>query len=103
MSLEAAEVWMCRRISWECNAEVLIQVQEKREILKVLKKRKIKLSGNLFRHNSLIGVILLGKLLGKKGRNLDDIMMMMMVVVAPYEERRIMAVEREVPGPAFRR
>lgn len=65
--LEAAVTWMWQRMTktyWtdrKSNVEVLGQVKEKSEPIKVIGKRKIQLLDYLIRYNSLIGNILEGK------------------------------------------
>lgn len=56
--LEAAEMLIWRRmfkVRWTCRkSNINVLKQEKRELLKVIEKRKIKLSGHFIRHNSVI-------------------------------------------------
>jgi hypothetical protein len=68
--LEAAEMWLWRRInrtSWmdrKSNEEVLTEINEKRTILRVVGMRKVKLIGHLLRHNGFVTNIMEGRVLG---------------------------------------
>ena len=72
--LEAAEMWMWRRLtrtSWvekKSNAKVLEEINEKRMLVKELEKRRIKFIGHILRHNELLINIFEGKMLGKRTR-----------------------------------
>jgi len=72
--LEAAEMWFWRRMtktSWterKSNVIILHEINENRELLKVIAKRKIKLLGHVLRHNNFLQNIFEGKVLGKKTR-----------------------------------
>ncbi|KAI5739387.1 hypothetical protein M8J77_018683 [Diaphorina citri] len=72
--LEAAEMWMWRRMTktrWiekKSNERVLEEVGESRQLIKTIEKRKIKLIGHIIRHNNFITNIFEGKIQGKKTR-----------------------------------
>ena len=50
------------------NKEVLSLIQEPRQIIKMIKIRKIKFFGHVMRHNTLIANVMEGKINGKRGR-----------------------------------
>uniref|UniRef100_A0A8D8Q4X5 Craniofacial development protein 2 n=1 Tax=Cacopsylla melanoneura TaxID=428564 RepID=A0A8D8Q4X5_9HEMI len=75
--IEAFEMWMYRRIlriSWTehiTNEEVLRRMGKKRELMSIVKIRKLQYLGHLMRNNSkyaLLQVIMQGKVEGKRGR-----------------------------------
>lgn len=68
------EMWIWRKMSktsWterKSSERVLKDVGEKRDIVKHIFKRKTKLIGHLFRHNTSISNVFKGKILGKRIR-----------------------------------
>jgi hypothetical protein len=76
--IEAAEMWMWRRMTktrWidkKSNKKVLEEVDERRQLMKSINSRKIKLVGHLMRNNDFITNIFEGKVAGKmtKGKPL---------------------------------
>ena len=72
--LEAFEMWVWRRmekISWTDkvkNVEVLGRIEEKRQILQVMKSRKRNWIGHWLRRESLLLIALEGLVQGKRGR-----------------------------------
>uniref|UniRef100_A0A8D8Y198 Craniofacial development protein 2 n=1 Tax=Cacopsylla melanoneura TaxID=428564 RepID=A0A8D8Y198_9HEMI len=72
--LEAMEMWIWRRVNntkWtdmKTNQQVLIEINEKRNLLKLIVTRKVKLTGHLIRHNEFLKNIMEGKVEDKKGR-----------------------------------
>ena len=61
-------MWCCRRmekISWADhvrNEEVLLQVNEQRNILHAIRKRKANLTGHILRRNCLLKQVIEGKI-----------------------------------------
>ena len=72
--LEAFEMWCWRRlevISWmerKTNIEVLQQVGESREIMKIITIRRLRWMGHVMRHPGLMHDMIEGKIPGKRGR-----------------------------------
>ena len=72
--LEACEMFLLRRmgkISWKqkvSNAQVLEKFSTKRQLLDIIKRRKMCFFGHIKRHDSIIKDILEGKVEGKRGR-----------------------------------
>src|ERR1051325_2092794 len=72
--LEAFEMWLWRRmekISWKdlkTNDEVLHLVEEKRNIVITIEKRKKNWIGHIVRGNSLLKLVLEGRMEGKRPR-----------------------------------
>jgi len=68
------EIWMWKKMtgtSWtehKTNEAVLNEVDEKRTVMNTIMKRKIKLIGQLLRHNVFITIIIEGKIAGKRTR-----------------------------------
>lgn len=103
--LEAAEMWMWRRMTktrWiekKSNVMLLEEIQERRYLMKSIEKRKIKLVGHIIRHNNFINNIFEGKIQGKipRGRPrkkyFDDIQKSMNC--ATFEEMKRAAADRE--------
>jgi len=69
--LESFEIWCWRRmekISWTDhvrNEEVLCRVNEQRNILHEIRKRKVKLIGHILRRNCLLQQVIEGKIKGQ--------------------------------------
>jgi len=69
--LESFEMWCCRRmekISWTDhvrNEEVLLRVNEKRNILHEIRKRKANWIGHILRRNCLLKQVIEGKIKGE--------------------------------------
>ena len=72
--LEACEMWIWRRmlkVSWKehtSNEEILQQVQEGRILMETLHTRQKEWIGHILRHDSLLRLVLEGKIEGKKAR-----------------------------------
>ncbi|KAI5731180.1 hypothetical protein M8J77_006038 [Diaphorina citri] len=72
--LEAAEIWMWRKMnktSWvekKSNERVLAEVKERRYLMNFIASRKTKLIGHIIRHNDFLSNIFEGKVEGKKPR-----------------------------------
>ena len=72
--LEAFEMWIWRRmekISWTehiTNEEVLKRVDESRSLLQVIRERQHKWIGHILRGDSMLTMILEGRLKGRKTR-----------------------------------
>ena len=72
--VEAFEMWCYRRmmkIKWidrVSNEEVLRRVEEKRSLLKTLKRRRDILIGHIMRHDGLMKTIIEGQVNGKRGK-----------------------------------
>ena len=72
--LEACEMFFLRRmgkISWKqktSNDQVLEKFNTRRQLLEIIKNRKMSFFGHIKRHNSIIKDILEGKVEGKRGR-----------------------------------
>ena len=69
--LESYEMWCCRRmkkISWTDhvrNEEVLLRVNEQRNILHEIRKRKDNWIGHILRRNCLLQQVIEGKIKGR--------------------------------------
>jgi len=114
--LEAMEMWIWRKMnktSWverKTNEQVLKDVSEKRNIIKHILKRKTKLIGHLFRHNTFMKNIFEGEILGKRSRGrprtsyFQDFKHLMEVTT--YSKLKNMAKDRDLwlsrQGKAFR-
>lgn len=72
--LEAMEMWMWRRMtrtSWierKRNETILEEIEERRNLITSIMKRKVKLVGHLLRHNEFITNIIEGRVLGRRPR-----------------------------------
>ena len=72
--IEAFEMWIYRRIGrigWKekkTNDELLKRLKMNRELLNTIRTRQMRFLGHVKRHNSLLKVILEGKIQGKRGR-----------------------------------
>lgn len=72
--LEAMEMWMWRkmtRTSWtekKTNERVLQEVGERRNLMKSIAKRKVKLIGHLIRHSDFMKNIFEGRIQGRRSR-----------------------------------
>lgn len=65
------EMWIWKKSSWverKTIEQVLKDVSEKRDEIRYILKRKTKLIGHLFKHNTLVRNIFEGKILGKRSR-----------------------------------
>jgi len=100
--IEAFEMWIWRRIeniSWKekmTNSEVLTRVNEKRELLSTVLRRKGKWLGHIIRGESLVKDVIEGRIPGRKPRGrprtmiLDDIMGEL-----SYEQVKRIAMQRD--------
>ena len=115
--LEAFEMWIWRRMtrtSWverKSNEEVLQSVEERRELISHILKRKAKLIGHSIRHSTFLSNIFEGKILGRRTRGrprtsyFKDVKRLM--DVSSYSHLKRVATDRDKwliqQGAAFRR
>jgi hypothetical protein len=104
--LEAMEMWIWRKMSkitWvnrKTKERVLKYVSEKKNIIKHILKRKTKLIGHLFRHNTFMKNIFEGKILLKRFRGsprtsyFQDLKHLMEVIT--YSKLKNMAKDRDL-------
>ena len=111
--LEAFEMWLWRRmerISYTAhtsNVEVLERVGEERKLLTTVWKRKKNWIGHVLRHDSVLKLVIKGRMEGQRGRGwkrigmLDDLM-----VDERYAQMKRRAENRDmwknwIPEPVF--
>ena len=115
--LEAMEMWLWRRMTrtkWterKRNETIMEEIEEKRNIMTSLMRRKVKLVGHLLRHNNFITNIIEGKVAGRRPRGrprksyLEDIYHLM--GCTSYHQLKRAAMDRDEwlhrQGAAFRR
>jgi len=90
--LEAFEMWIWRRmlkISWVdkvSNAEVLQKVQVNKIMLDTVQHRKLRWTGHILRHDSLLRDIIEGRMKGKVTRGRKWLQMLSDVISKSFEE-----------------
>jgi len=99
--LEAFEMWVwrrCEKVSWKDkkkNEEVLDLVEEERSLVNSITKRKKNWIGHVLRGNTLLKVVLEGRMAGKRGRGRPRKGMIDDIKEGNYERMKRKAEDRE--------
>src|SRR5215469_5110905 len=99
--LEAFEMWVWRRmekISWMDrvkNTDVLQRVHEERQLLQMIRERQRKWIGHILRGNSLLRIIIEGRMDGKKQRGRPRMMTLDWISGDGYSKLKNAAQDRE--------
>ena len=99
--LNAFEMWVWRRmlkVSWKdkkTNEEILVSVREERCVVQAATKRKKNWIGYVLRGDSLLKLVLEGRMEGKKGRGRPRLGMIDDLKQGSYENMKRKSEDRE--------
>ena len=99
--LEAFEMWIWRRmerVSWmdrRTNEDILQMVDEKRSMIGIIRSRQRKWMGHIMRGDSLLRIIIEGRMEGKKTRGRPRMMLLDWMMEEDYSKLKERARKRD--------